>query len=297
MVTVGGALTALGFSTQAEQTLSLRFADSLQDSSPHQHPVVISGDPVFVPGPVGFGQAARFVNPAPGPGITPQFIEFGPSPIFQVSPAMTIAFWVKPDPPGPRDREVLLSNGPEDGSDHGWRVFRQVDTSSLEYSMRGLNGAAGGGLGPAFADGVWLHIAMVWQASEVRSYQQGKRLGTASGISLLPREYQWLRIGGVPGQDLGFNGCLDEIQVFDHALSDDEVAALALALNWHAAQGRLILKWSTKLPPVSLQVRRGSTAGPGEWIQVPDKPVFKDGVWQVEVGPAGEPAFYRLKMD
>lgn len=292
---VGGTLATLASTAQAEEVLNLRFSGTFLDSSPHQHSIVPSGDVGFVPGPVGFDQGVRFVNPTPGPDVTPQLIDCGRSPLFALGAELTVGMWLKPDPAGSDDTEVLITNGSADGSSHGWRILRNPARSSIEFSLVGQTGSAGGTLDSDSADGVWRHVALVRRNNEVRVFRQGKLLGALGLNPITPRNYEYLWVGGVSGQDLGFNGSLDEIHVYNHALSDDEVAALAMALEYRwTPPGQLTLLWSWRLPAASLQVRRQSAAGPGEWSPVPGSPVYKEGVWEFEVEPVGEPAFYRL---
>lgn len=295
---VGGTVAALGVGVSAGQLLDLHFTDGLQDSSPEGHAGVASGDVEMAPGPVAFGSAVRFSNPDPGEGITPQFIDYGENPGFRLHGEFSIAMWIQCDAPASRGTEVLISNGPADGTSYGWRVLRRTGPASIEYSLNGGTGTAGGGLDSAVVDDTWRHVAMIRKDGELRFFRQGRFVAATSAGYVTPEDHSHLWIGGVPGQDLGFNGSLDEVLVCDHALTDDEVAALALTLQYRrTAPNQLTFFWSARLPPVSLQTRPLSATEPSEWTTVPGRPTSNQGTWEVSVEPSADAAFYRLKKD
>ena len=83
-------------------------------------------------------------------------------------------------------------------------------------------------LGPALPEGNWLHYALVREGVYARTYINGKLLKTArrcSGIDLSNEAP--FSIGNSPCVQTGrmrrFKGVIDELRVYDRALSDDEI--------------------------------------------------------------------------
>ncbi len=83
-------------------------------------------------------------------------------------------------------------------------------------------------LGPALPEGSWLHYALVREGVYARTYINGKLLKTArrcSGIDLSNEAP--FSIGNSPcvqnGRMRRFKGVIDELRVYDRALTDDEI--------------------------------------------------------------------------
>lgn len=74
---------------------------------------------------------------------------------------------------------------------------------------------------------IWTHIAMSKASgSNVKIYQNGVKI-TDESLSYTGYTPAELYIGGMSNGNNSFNGILDEIRVYDHALSAVEVSALA----------------------------------------------------------------------
>jgi hypothetical protein len=90
--------------------------------------------------------------------------------------------------------------------------------------------------GPAVPSGEWMHVAMTWSTNSLRMYVNGEILGQhmlngKSGfpIRTITAGARWT------GGTMAFTGLLDDICIFDRALSDAEVKRLAstgLAAGW-----------------------------------------------------------------
>ncbi len=99
-------------------------------------------------------------------------------------------------------------------------------TGSLEVHCQ----MGGTDIGSSVAFG-WHHAGCVYNGSEVHLYVDGRDAGSAAKSGALSANNQSFRIGGrqTPlGDELFFTGKIDEVRVYERALSKDEVRSLYL---------------------------------------------------------------------
>ena len=153
-----------------------------------------------------------------------------PQPRFNAdrSSELSVALWVRPG-----------------RNDHHYRTFvtRQLADDVNDHFFLGLSGqqvllksnAFGGRiLGPALPPGEWTHITATWRSGTATLYVNGIEAGRLTGLRTPRLELPSpLLIGaGVNGPKDSrptqrFKGALDELLVYDRALTSDEVLALA----------------------------------------------------------------------
>jgi hypothetical protein len=81
-----------------------------------------------------------------------------------------------------------------------------------------------------FTPGRWVNVCATFDGSIRRFYVDGVRIYTNTSPTP-PQTRQDLRIGGLYGDndsDHTFQGAIDEVRIYDRALSDDEVRLLHL---------------------------------------------------------------------
>ena len=119
---------------------------------------------------------------------------------------------------------VGQSNGP--GPTNKW-VFFYDGNGNLGFHINGPSSAfltPGTTIAPAAGD--WHHYAVTRSGSTYTFYFDGTSVGTASSSISIPDSTAALTIGQAEG--LGyFDGLLDELRIYDSALSASEIAALA----------------------------------------------------------------------
>jgi fibronectin type 3 domain-containing protein len=133
--------------------------------------------------------------------------------------AMTLEAWVLPS------------------AQNGWRAIlqKEVDAYFLHASSTGaLLPAAGGTFngsvswfnGPgALATGVWSHVAVTWNGTIMRLYVNGTEVATLGRTGTLQATTTPLRIGGNTYAGEFFAGRIDEVRIYNRALSAAEVTA------------------------------------------------------------------------
>lgn len=124
----------------------------------------------------------------------------------------------------------------------------------------------------------WVHVAGTYDGSRARLYLNGAEIASAplSG-SILHNDYD-LAIGNDNGlsTEYGFNGLLDEVMIYDRALSTDEVENLHVAqggwprLYIASEPGAVRLSWPGAADGYWLQATTDLL--PGSWETVTDPP-------------------------
>ena len=146
-------------------------------------------------------------------------VQVAASPSLGLSGAMTLSGWINPAT-----------------SQSGWRtiVQRQLDAYFLNASndsgaLRPSGGAtlAGttswvGGTTPS-PIGAWTHIALTYDGSMLRLYVNGVQAATLAASGTIQASSSPLWIGGNQPYGEYFNGLIDDVRVYNRALSDAEI--------------------------------------------------------------------------
>jgi len=189
-----------------------------QDSSGNGHHAAMNGDPLWQPAAGKLGGALQFdgdndyVEAEGYEGIT------GSNP-------RTVAAWIKTDL---GDFQDIVAWGAEAAGER-WSLVIASSNCGIYVKDGFIFGMTG------IADGNWHHIAAVLDSdanpnvSEVRLYVDG-RTEASSGVSsrqISTAQGDNVKIGTFSdGDNRYFNGMIDEVAIFDVALTDDQVARL-----------------------------------------------------------------------
>jgi len=190
------------------------------DASGNGNDGTVNGDPNFVEGIV--ATAMEF----DGDG---DFLDCGNNPILALTDAVSISAWIKVAVQG-ADHKV---GGNQDGANGGYKMSVYNDKIEFEIRTSGnsavLNRSVEGGT--ILEVGVWYHVVGVYSLADgyIRTYVNGeldRELETTEALGASPGA---LMIGCEPfstGQ-YNFNGVMDDIRVYNKALSEDEARYLA----------------------------------------------------------------------
>ena len=86
--------------------------------------------------------------------------------------------------------------------------------------------------------GVWTHVALTFDGSTIRGYVNGTLVASAADIANPAGPVNWFSIGRaddgsgwVGGLDSHFNGSIDDVRIYDRALSTAQIAFIAAETN------------------------------------------------------------------
>lgn len=108
----------------------------------------------------------------------------------------------------------------------GKRAGCSGDPNSSNYGLA-FNNSDGEGLSGTGRDvslNTWVHLALTFDGTEVRTYMNGQLVGTQSGQIGPPNTAAFLI--GAMGDCARFFGLLDEVSLYNRALSADEIQAI-----------------------------------------------------------------------
>lgn len=151
---------------------------------------------------------------------------------------MTFSMWVAPETypvvamDTPTDDKICLAGTLDENVKAGW-AFRLGYTG--KYSFRFFSG---GWPGEVVADDIlpryeWSHLVAVFDGASksLTLYRNGEKVGEGKTMDTIDATPTTMTVGKNPGQLTGdfaidtFNGLIDEIEVFDSALTQTEIAA------------------------------------------------------------------------
>ena len=139
--------------------------------------------------------------------------------------AFTASLWANPDPAGSDYRSPLTSR--DDLPQRGYILY--IEPGNTWLFSTGMGSGWNGTAGPAAQLGEWTHVAASFENEQKKFYINGRLVGQGTAPLELNTQ-QPLRIGAGATEGPGnyfFPGMIDEVRIYDRALSADEVAGLA----------------------------------------------------------------------
>ncbi|MFB0554074.1 MAG: LamG domain-containing protein, partial [Phycisphaerae bacterium] len=135
----------------------------------------------------------------------------------QTYAAFTIAVWAKADGVDQADlAAVFASRFPGGATGAGFQIDLTTQVTPQVYQIRPNTGS--GVFGNATTD--WVHLAVVCEGTSAQLYYQGAPTNKATLVSSLFNEFT---VGVNRARSRFFAGTIDELCVYDHALSEVEI--------------------------------------------------------------------------
>ena len=150
------------------------------------------------------------------------YVEVAPAAALDLSSALTLAAWVRPDRVD--SHQALISK------DDSYELEIAL-TDPGELSLRLGNIKVGAGNTPLQVDR-WQHLAVVWDSVSVTYYRNGLPDGNTPFEGILPASAASLGLGARPtelafgGSVFLFEGTLDDVRLHDRALSPEEIGQI-----------------------------------------------------------------------
>jgi hypothetical protein len=293
-------------SLQSGLSAYLPFENDYNDASENNLNGTPVGSPTFAAGQV--GSAVQITNQ----GETRNFVSLGEtaSMSFGQTSDFTVAFWMKTDRVS-GDPVVVGNKDWDSGGNTGWLVGTQND-GRIEWSYKRSTETRkdyDSTIGNVLNNGRWAHVAVVWNINgEALTYYDGflvNQQPISPGNGDVYAAGSSLNLGQDGFGDYGseWDGLLDEVALWNRALTADEVLALygtglqgssfldpappAPTLDFSLGDGQLTLTWQGE--GFALE-ENGDLGNPAGWSIVPGA-----GANSATVPTAAGTKFYRLK--
>ncbi|MBW2509387.1 MAG: LamG domain-containing protein [Deltaproteobacteria bacterium] len=139
---------------------------------------------------------------------------------------LTIMAWINADDFGVADARIISKSNGSAEQDHLW-MLSTVSGPRLRFRLKtDGNTSTLVGTDATLAAGTWIHAAATYDGSTMKLFQDGVLVGSLPKAGLIDRDLLvpvWIGANpGAPGQV--FDGRIDEVQVFNRALSPTEIA-------------------------------------------------------------------------
>jgi hypothetical protein len=205
------------------------FENDANDSSGNALHATVLGEPAYVEGLAGYGIAMDFDG-------TDDLVELGK---FDVVGGITLASWIKADDFEINDARIISKAKEWGGDDHFW-MLSTISETSLRFRLKTDEGPGTATLisDPVLEAGVFTHVAATWDGNMMRIYKDGVEVASqekgGSAVAVDPAVS--VAIGSQPSDAFAsdpshvakfFDGLLDEVRIYNRALSDLEVRYLA----------------------------------------------------------------------
>ena len=190
------------------------FENDANDSSGNNIHGTLVGDAGFAEGPAGYGMALNL----DGDG---DYVDCGLDPNLDITEQITFTYWMKAVALD-KGWNTILSRG-----DDSWRSSRAGTENSMEAAVGGTSGNYLLGTTPV-DDGQWHHVGAVYNGETFSLYVDGELDEIEESTGLITVSSYPLYIGNnSQNTDRDWTGLIDEVTIYNRALSDLEVMYLA----------------------------------------------------------------------
>lgn len=166
----------------------------------------------------GAAYAAGRVDQAFSLDGTSAWVEVPDAAALRVTGAFTIDAWIYPNATGGRIVDKITA-----GAGDGYLLDTWGGGVRLLFDGQSLSGAT------VLPTGAWSHVAGVYDGAEMRVYVDGALDGARATTAAVPTNALPLRIGAASDGGSRFSGLIDEVEVFNRALSQAEIQAIVAA--------------------------------------------------------------------
>jgi len=176
----------------------------------------LNGGVTYASGEV--GQAFKFSG-------TNSYVAVPSSPNLKFSNTFTVEAWINYNSTG--GNETIVTKGQDANTAMDWQVAIHGGHLYSDIFVSGVQSP--GTFNTALVPGTWYHVAVTYDGSNLRGYVNGALDGTVGYTGTLRTTDYALRIGAyapVSGDTEFFSGKVDELSLYNRALSSNEVAAI-----------------------------------------------------------------------
>jgi hypothetical protein len=187
--------------------------NSASDSYSSDNVGTLVGDPKWQPTGGKVGGALEF----DGDG---DYVKLSKESDFDLTNQITVAAWIKAKK-FDKERQAIVTKG---GS--AWRLHRNLNTNSIRFNITyGYQPSAIGNVN--VNDGQWHNLVGTYDGSKLCLYVDGRLDNSVETSKSIGTNDKPVYIGGHSEQvERCWNGLIDDVRIYDYALSQNEIAAL-----------------------------------------------------------------------
>lgn len=154
-------------------------------------------------------------------------VTFGDRYDFSGSQPFTVEFWLRPTVESATMARTIISKESLDGSQRqGWGFYQAANSGKLTFAREPVTGAAATlQTTGALSANRWYAVAATYDGTVARLYLDGQLQASASSVAGLPDLGATLTLGARSDSTEWWAGNLDEVAVYDSALTASQVAA------------------------------------------------------------------------
>jgi hypothetical protein len=162
-----------------------------------------------------FGKALSFNG-------TNAWVTVADSPLLHLTTGMTLEAWVKPAAAATGWTNVMFKERVGDGN---YTLYSADGAGGKPVAGVDINGGILASATSPLAVGAWAHLAATYNGSSVVMYVNGTQVGSAAATGSMATSTLPLRIGGDSVFGEYFNGLIDEVRIYDTALTAAQIQA------------------------------------------------------------------------
>lgn len=174
---------------------------------------------------ISYSQSPGIINTAIGFNGTTSSVQLGN--VIKPTTGLSVSFWEKCSTQSAE--KFFICHTSYDTAWRGWRIsiltdgnFELLLCNGTDVQM--LEKFDGGGL---MSDNAWHHIVITWDGTTAYTYHDNnKSAGSTWAYTISYASNNVLNFGRADGESNFYNGLLDEIGIWDRALTDSEVTIL-----------------------------------------------------------------------
>jgi hypothetical protein len=178
------------------------------------------GNPVYIDGPAGLGQALLF-NGAGG-----QYVHVGNWNPSADTGQLSVSVWAKWNGLTTFWQGLVAKRDTWAEGQTMWQIEANQTTGVVSFARHNITGATT----PALPIGEWTHVVLTFNGTAAQFYTNGNRTGTSStsGFSFGSKTDAAMVFGACQGDGGNpFNGALDDIRIYNRPLAGFEVSYLS----------------------------------------------------------------------
>jgi hypothetical protein len=237
----GMAMSVVDNSIVLYLTFDADEGNTVKDISPSHNDGDIKGKPQKVEGK--FGSALELNG-------TTDSIEIPHNASLNMTTAVTMEMWVKLAAGGPDTNQVGIEKGGWEAGEYSiYAHYVPGSKSAMQFFDLPVacGDANSGNLGKNIKDGEWYHLAGIWDGKKIYIYTDGKLDMSAECGNKLNTNGKSLYIGARNGSERFLQGVVDEVRLYNRALSEAEVKKDMETLGSLSVSvpGKLAVCWGT----------------------------------------------------